>query len=289
MVSQRGLPVAHDSPRSVPTRLRRSVRADARPTCSPVSLRQQQQAAGLDFRAVFSHMVVVVPRHPYGETDPSLGLANVTSSSEAIGAPLVKRIGLFVGLPIVAACVMYAALQALPNEKSSSRVTAGGPPVGPQRTVEGPDVGSSPVIPIAVSSGPLLGARQYPEAGVRLDVPPPNLTPTVPASAALALCKTTAPCLTTSAPTLELALFSDDQYGGQAAESVGSVQTPARDLPFQNRLAWIMTWRHVSCEVHGPPGLPPPPPSFATGCDQVDFVDASSGTYLVGIEAKSAF
>lgn len=202
----------------------------------------------------------------------------------------MKRVYLLIGLFISVTVAGYGLAKIIPTDnRPATRVAALAQAPNPL------DPGQ-PLTPSSFSfasptfTGALSSPRQYPYAGVRLDVPPAGARPAVSATAAYALCKTTAPCLVNSAPTIELALFSDDQYGATASEPVnGSDPAPLQNLPFQNVLTWVITWRQVECEVHGPPGLPPPPPSFATGCDQVDFVDATTGSYLVGISGKSAF
>lgn len=131
--------------------------------------------------------------------------------------------------------------------------------------------------PAASFKGALPAARNYPYAGIRLSPPAPGVIPAVTGAIAYAACKTSAPCLLTGSPTVELAIFSDDQFG------FAEPGAPATTHPFQNMLAWAITWHNTACEEHGPPGRPDLPANIANSCDKLVLVDAGTGKFLTGI------
>ena len=124
--------------------------------------------------------------------------------------------------------------------------------------------------------GPLKAARYYPDGGIRL-LPPPTTRPeAVSAETASRVCGKTADCPNASG-TAELASFSDDQYGTMSPDG------KSVSHPFQNTLAWVLSWHGTDCGASGPPPPPgrPPDTALATLCDTVVFVEAAKGQYLI--------
>lgn len=136
--------------------------------------------------------------------------------------------------------------------------------------------------PTPVDLGFLVVPRDYVQAGIHLAPPPAGTSPSVSATMAYGVCSTEGACLVDGKPTAELALFSDDQYRGS--------QSANDDYSYRDVLAWVVTWRGTSCMVLGPPNRPTSSPVNGTsGCDTVNFIDATSGKFLIAYVGPPAF
>jgi len=140
-----------------------------------------------------------------------------------------------------------------------------------------PRVGSGRAA-LFVPDEPLAKARIYPGAGITL-APPNGRIASVPATVAYDLCRTgVAACADGQPTSAELASMTDASYG--------------------NTLVWAFSWRNITCPPNaggafvpgntGPSGsasLPrssePSGTAAPTICDEVAFVDATSGVFLI--------
>lgn len=130
----------------------------------------------------------------------------------------------------------------------------------------------------------LVAPRAYPDAGIRLSPPPATVYPSFSATAALHTCAThQSPCETERPSAMELALYSDDQYG------IIDPRSGAVTHIYQNVLAWVMTWKGETCLSIGPAPIsgarPTPNPNFK--CDFMIFIDAQTGHYLLAVQTGS--
>jgi hypothetical protein len=154
-------------------------------------------------------------------------------------------------------------------------VACGGP--RPPSGSGGSSTAPSVKVAATLAGTTLVAQVAYPAVGIRLDVPQANLVPQISATTAYSTCASgESPCVGMTLPaTAELAIFSDDQYGSSA----GGTLKPA----FQNVLAWVLTWHRVSCSPAGPaPRVGSGPAvSRSWACDQLVFVDATSGKYML--------
>lgn len=132
--------------------------------------------------------------------------------------------------------------------------------------------------------GPIRVARHYPRTMIRAELPPPLSSPAVAANQAYKTCVTgPQPCpldISTGVPDIELAIFSDDDYGTLGS---GGKVTPF----FQGVLAWLLTWHAISLPPAGPM-VPSGTPRPAGKCDFVYVVSATSGAYMMAFDVCSA-
>lgn len=173
-------------------------------------------------------------------------------------------------LPICAAMLLVACGGAI-----SPQIASQPSPVGTLgeagRTTSPPDL-----IPPEASSW-LSRIENY-DAGIQLIPPPAGAVPVHSAADAYAACIThVAPC-GHGQPTEQLAAFSDYQSG--SIQPDGTVKHPYMGL-----LVWAITWHQQTCFVSGPAPAPggtqAPRTPAGTVCDLVDFIDATTGNYLM--------
>jgi hypothetical protein len=147
--------------------------------------------------------------------------------------------------------------------------------------------------------GDLRQQRRYPSAQITLDPPglsrstnAPNAAQRPKASwqAAYDTCTSgEAPCVPGQSPIIELAMFTDLTYGPADKANPNAPVNPT----YRNFRVWTMTWHGVDCELAGPgPGGAPTAPSATVNlkgaCDQVAFVDADTGKYLLAYQGAPA-
>lgn len=149
----------------------------------------------------------------------------------------------------------------------------------------------TPLAPSLISGGigvsVLRAERDYPDADVSLQPPPPSAEPEATAADVYRQCSSgAAPCPGGLPTRIEFGLFSDSAYGNPSASPY-----PA----FQHVPAWIMTWRDMPCySVGGPPPGPgisvdvPTLTSSPKPCDTVDLFDADTGNYLLQVQTAPA-
>jgi hypothetical protein len=128
--------------------------------------------------------------------------------------------------------------------------------------------------PSAAYQGPVSRTRVYKSVGVTIGAPPSSARPAVSWQNAYRMCQTTAACVATSGPAVELASFSDATYGGDS-------NSARRQSPYSHVLAWVLTWHNSNCTVLGPASVQADP-KFDDACDTVSVVDANSGAFLEG-------
>jgi hypothetical protein len=129
---------------------------------------------------------------------------------------------------------------------------------------------------LAVPDRLLAKARTYPTAGITL-APPDGSTASVTASAAYDLCRTgVADCPDGQPTSVELAAMTDVSYGTTGAA-----------------LVWALSWRNIACPPSSGgafvPGATRPSGATApTVCDEVSFIDATSGLFLITYTGPAA-
>jgi hypothetical protein len=139
---------------------------------------------------------------------------------------------------------------------------------------------------LAVPDQRLAKARTYPTAGIML-APPIGWTASVTASAAYDLCRTgVAGCPDGQPTSVELAAMTDVSYGATGAD--GKLRQPVKDT-----LVWALSWRNIACPPSSGgafvPGATRPSGATApTVCDEVSFVDATSGVFLITYTGPAA-
>ena len=131
---------------------------------------------------------------------------------------------------------------------------------------------------LSVPDQPLAKARTYPTASITL-APPNGRIASVPATVAYDLCRTGVAACPDGQPTsAELASMTDVSYG--TAQAVGTFMQPLNDT-----LVWAFSWRNItcpssSCGAFVPASSRPSGTAAPTICDEVAFVDATSGGFL---------
>jgi hypothetical protein len=144
---------------------------------------------------------------------------------------------------------------------------------------------------LSVPDQPLAKARTYPTASIEL-APPNGRIASVPATVAYDLCRTgVADCPDGQPTSAELASMTDASYG--TTQSGGTFSQP-----LNGTLVWAFSWRNITCPPSsggafvpgntGPSGTAPVARSSEpsgtnapTICDEVAFVDAASGEFLI--------
>jgi hypothetical protein len=128
--------------------------------------------------------------------------------------------------------------------------------------------------------------------GIRLDPPPPNVSPKYTYLQTFSSAPKKTGC-GTGVPDMRLATFSDDLYGTTQSDGTET-------HPYQNVLTWVVIWRNQACPVFGPG---PAPVSISTVqpsgspsawitpthpltfiCDHFDFFDANADNVMLGYE-----
>jgi len=132
---------------------------------------------------------------------------------------------------------------------------------------------------LSVPDQPLAMARTYPTASITL-APPNGRIASVPATVAYDLCRNGVAACPDGQPTsAELASMTDVSYGTTQAD--GTFMQPLNDT-----LVWAFSWRNITCPRSSGgafvPGSSRPSGTAApTICDEVAFVDATSGVFLI--------
>ena len=144
---------------------------------------------------------------------------------------------------------------------------------------------------LSVADQPLAKARTYRTASITL-APPKVPVASVPATVAYDLCRSgVAACADGQPTSAELASMTDTSYGTTQAD--GTFNQTLNDT-----LVWAFSWRNITCPPNsggafvpgntGPSGTAPVPRSSepsgtaaTTICDEVAFVDATSGEFLI--------
>jgi hypothetical protein len=131
---------------------------------------------------------------------------------------------------------------------------------------------------LSVPDQPLAKARTYPTASITL-APPDGRVASVPAEVAYDLCRTgVADCPDGQPTSAELASITDTRDGTSQAD--GTLMQPLDDT-----LVWAFSWRNITCPPSSggafmPASSRPFGTAAATICDEVAFVDATSGGFL---------
>ena len=148
-----------------------------------------------------------------------------------------------------------------------------------------PTVAASPPIPTAAASSPTATLAGVPAATVQETVqtlgdphitlsPPGSVVPAVSSDTAYHLCLTgVIACFPESPTAITLARMTDTAYG--TVSSAGKVT-----LTLNNTLVWAISWigsNHCLSAPGAAVDSPPPPPSVHPLCDQIAFVDATTG------------
>jgi hypothetical protein len=132
---------------------------------------------------------------------------------------------------------------------------------------------------LSVADEPLAGARTYPAAGITL-APPTVRVASVSATVAYDLCRTgVADCPDGQPTSAELASMTDASYGTNSAGGT------FRQL-LNGTLVWVFSWRNITCPRSSggafvPASSRPSGTAAPTICDEVAFVDATSGVFLI--------
>lgn len=127
--------------------------------------------------------------------------------------------------------------------------------------------------------------RTYSSAGITL-APPNGRAPSVTAAAAYDLCRSgVADCPDGQPTNAELASMTDSSYGTQTN---GTLQRTLTDT-----LVWALSWRNITCPRSSggafvPGASRPSAPAVSTICDEVAFVDATSGAFLITYTGPAA-
>ena len=131
---------------------------------------------------------------------------------------------------------------------------------------------------LLVADQPLAKARIYPTASITL-APPKVQVASVAAAVAYDLCRTGVAACPDGQPTsAELASMTDVSYGTTQAD--GTFRQPLNDA-----LVWAFSWRNIACPPSSggafvPASSRPSGKAAPTICDEVAFVDATSGGFL---------
>jgi hypothetical protein len=131
---------------------------------------------------------------------------------------------------------------------------------------------------LSVPDQPLANARTYPGASITL-APPKVQVASVRATAAYDLCRTGVAACPDGQPTsAELASMTDASYGTTQADRTFR-------QPLNGTLVWAFSWRNITCPPSSggalvPGNSGPKGTSAPTICDEVAFVDATSGAFL---------
>jgi len=136
---------------------------------------------------------------------------------------------------------------------------------------------------LSVSGEPLAGARTYPTAGITLAQPTVRVA-SVSATVAYDLCRTgVADCPDGQPTSAELASITDASHGTNSAGGT------FRQL-LNGTLVWVFSWRNITCprssgggvSTHASASIDAGPSGTAepTICDEVAFVDATTGGFL---------
>jgi hypothetical protein len=137
---------------------------------------------------------------------------------------------------------------------------------------------SSGRVALSVADQPLAKARTYPTAGITL-APPKVQVASVAAAVAYDLCRTgVADCPDGQPTSAELASMTDTSYG--TTQPDGTFRQPLNDT-----LVWAFSWRNITCPPSSggafvPASSRPSGTAAPTICDEVAFVDATSGGFL---------
>jgi hypothetical protein len=119
---------------------------------------------------------------------------------------------------------------------------------------------------LSVADQPLAKERTYPTASITL-APPNGRIASVPATVAYDLCRTGVAACPDGQPTsAELASMTEASYG--------------------TTLVWAFSWRNITCPPSSggafvPGNSQPSGTAAPTICDEVAFVDATSGVFLI--------
>jgi hypothetical protein len=150
----------------------------------------------------------------------------------------------------------------------------------------GPSAASGVRAALSVPDQALAKARAYPTAGITLG-PPNGRTASVSASFAYDLCRTgVADCPDGQPTSAELAAMTDMSYGTAGAN--GTLQQP-----LNNTLVWAFSWRNITCPASSggafvPGASRPSSAPLATVCDEVAFINATSGVFLITYTGPAA-
>ena len=131
---------------------------------------------------------------------------------------------------------------------------------------------------LSVPDQSLAKARTYPTASIKL-APPNGRIASVPATVGYDLCRTGVAACPDGQPTsAELASMTDVSYGTTQAD--GTFRQPLNDT-----LVWAFSWRNITCPPSSggafvPGNSRPSGTAAPTTCDEVAFVDATTGGFL---------